>query len=226
MVAWKENGKSKGKIIDADRSHGLDFVFDRTEGNCELVCAGDSMAGAVLEICHMKEEDRQNPGNFVSDTFKGVGRLLRCVQDCIAVKKEQFAGLNDRMRKALLAGGTVVSMLAMAGCQTTTAAPRIIVDGPVRGDVFYDLQECKQLAQSHTAGNGAIAGKAVGGAIFGAMIKGIIDDSARDLGRTAAIGALGGILYGAQEKRQNQEAITLNCMRGRGHNALDVDLGM
>ena len=226
MVAWKKNGKPRGAIIDADQSDGLDFIFDRTDGTCEMICAGDSMAGAALEISHMEKENRQNPGDFVKEAFKSAGRLLRCVQDCIAAKMERFSGINNKMRKALLAGGTAVSMLAMAGCQTTTAAPRILIDGPVRGDVYYDLNECKQLAQSHTAGNGAIAGKAVSGAIFGAMFKGILDDSARDLGRTAAIGALGGILYGAEEKRQNREAIALNCMRSRGHNALDVDLGI
>ena len=230
MVTWTRDGKEKGRVIDADQSDGLDFVLERIQENHELVCAGPSMgssiAGAALEICHMKEEDRQNPGDFVKGAFKGVERLLRCVQDCFAAKKQKFAGINDKMRKALIAGGTAVSMLAMAGCQTTTAAPRLLIDGPLRSDIHYDLNQCRELARAHTMGDGSITKKAVAGGLIGGLIKLGIDDSASDLGRTAGAGAIGGVVVAMYERRERQKKITAYCMRKRGHNVLDVDFGM
>ena len=120
-------------------------------------------------------------------------------------------------RKSLL----IVPAILLAGaCSNVGANYQPVVDGPVGPNYNADLAQCQALARSQPTVDSRTAGAAAIGAVGAAGTKAIIDDSASDLGRAAAAGALVGAGASALQNTQNQEVIVRNCMRGRGYNVV------
>ena len=109
----------------------------------------------------------------------------------------------------------------VAACQNSGVNYVPVIDGPVGPNFSADLAQCQNLAasaqgtvDSNTAGSAAI------GAGVGAATSAILNDSSRDIGRAAAVGALAGVTGSAVQNTQQQETIIRNCMRGRGYNVV------
>ncbi|MCG7519193.1 glycine zipper family protein [Ruegeria sp. Ofav3-42] len=112
------------------------------------------------------------------------------------------------------------AILVVGACTNVGANYQPVIDGPVSPNYNADLAQCQALARSQPTLNSRTAGAAAIGAVGAAGTKAIIDDSASDLGRTAAAGALIGAGASALQNTQNQEVIVRNCMRGRGYNVV------
>ena len=111
-------------------------------------------------------------------------------------------------------------LLALASCNFAGSGHQPVIDGPVGSNYHIDLQQCRSLADSQPTIDGNTAGNAALGAAIGAGAKAILDDSGKDLGRAAVVGALFGGGVDIQRKSQRKDAIFQNCMRGRGYNVV------
>ncbi|MEM6657515.1 MAG: glycine zipper family protein [Pseudomonadota bacterium] len=115
----------------------------------------------------------------------------------------------------------LIPVIAVIGaCTNTGANYQPIIDGPVGPNYQSDLANCQALARSQPTLDSNTAGAAAIGAAGAAATTAIIDNSASDLGRAAAAGALIGAGASAISNTQNQEVIVRNCMRGRGYNVV------
>ncbi|MBI5277371.1 MAG: glycine zipper family protein [Burkholderiales bacterium] len=117
---------------------------------------------------------------------------------------------------------TTAAALALAGCATTGANYRPIVDLRGSNPAAYetDLRECQAYAtQTAGAGESAAAG-AVGGAILGALLGIAAGYGSRNYQHTAGVGAVAGAAGAAAQGEQNQRDIIRRCMSGRGYNVL------
>jgi len=112
------------------------------------------------------------------------------------------------------------AILAVGACTNVGANYQPIVDGPVGPNYNADLAQCQALARQQGVVDSNTAGAAAIGAVGAAGVTAIIDNSASDLGRAAAAGALVGAGASAVNNTQNQEVIVRNCMRGRGYNVV------
>jgi len=108
----------------------------------------------------------------------------------------------------------------VSACTNVGANYVPIIDGPVGPNYQSDLANCQALARTQPTVDGSTAGAAAIGAAGAAGVTAIIDNSASDLGRAAAAGALVGAGANAINNTQNQEVIVRNCMRGRGYNVV------
>ncbi len=112
-------------------------------------------------------------------------------------------------------------VVALAGACANSGANYVpIIDGAVGPNYQSDLANCQALARSQPTLDSNTAGAAAIGAAGAAATTAIIDNSASDLGRAAAAGALIGAGESAINNSQNQEVIVRNCMRGRGYNVV------
>ncbi|WP_299324365.1 hypothetical protein [Parasphingopyxis sp.] len=106
--------------------------------------------------------------------------------------------------------------LALAACAHSGANYEPIVDGPVGGKYYADLEDCQALARSpqidRHVDNNALAGAAVGG-----VIGAIEDDSVGGALVGAALGALIGGIGGSAEANAVREDVIIDCMLDRGH---------
>ena len=114
----------------------------------------------------------------------------------------------------------LLAMSVLASCNTAGSGYQPVIDGPVGSNYHIDLQQCQALADSQATVDGKTAGNAALGAAIGAGAKAIFDDSGKDLGRAAIVGALVGGGADIHKKTQRKEAIFHNCMRGRGYNVV------
>lgn len=119
---------------------------------------------------------------------------------------------------------TITSLtLALAGCGSTGANYRPIVDGPTGYAYSRDLGQCRQVAERKSYVNDDAKLKAVAGAVLGGLIGAASADKG-DAGEGAVAGAVVGGLIGtgdgASEAHKDRKKIVIRCMRGRGHNVV------
>ena len=114
----------------------------------------------------------------------------------------------------------LLAMLVLASCNTAGSNYQPVIDGAVGSNYHIDLQQCRSLAASQPTVDGKTAGNAALGAAAAAGAKAILDDSGKDLGRVAVVGALLGGGLDVHKKEQRKQAIFRNCMHGRGYNVV------
>lgn len=111
----------------------------------------------------------------------------------------------------------IVIVLALTGC----ASYRPIVDlRPGQSAQGYELalQECQRHAEQVSPATHAVAG-AVAGAGLSALLA-TVGGRGFDRGASTRVGAVLGAASGGGEGAQAQRMIIINCLRGRGFNAL------
>ena len=115
----------------------------------------------------------------------------------------------------------IVSLVfGLTACENSGANYRPVIDGPVGPNYGTDLAECQALAASTPNVDGRTAGRVATGAGVAGATSVILNDNSEDLGRAAAVGALGGLTADLIRKNERREAIVRNCMRGRGYNVV------
>lgn len=108
--------------------------------------------------------------------------------------------------------------LLLSACTDRATQDAIILDGTPTAAFKSDLSACQTLARAQRQFDQETAGAAVLGAGAGAVL-GALDDEADALGGAIA-GALAGGIAGAVHAQDRRDAITRDCLRGRGHRVL------
>ena len=110
----------------------------------------------------------------------------------------------------------VAVVLSVAGC----ASYRPIVDMQGKDANLYerDLQACQSIAAQVSPEGHAVAGAVIGAGLSALLAT--VGGRGYDRGASARMGGVLGAAAGGGEGAQAQRNIIINCLRGRGYNAL------
>ena len=126
--------------------------------------------------------------------------------------------------KKILSILSLLVVFGIVGCQTYTP---VIDPGSVRNsDRYYrDQAECRAIAKQGAPGwKDTAKDTVVGGAVgtgTGALIGAIAGDAVSGLAYVAVIGGVAGGAKGVYDSEKGYEQIYRNCMIGRGYNVLN-----
>lgn len=116
---------------------------------------------------------------------------------------------------------SLVLLLALAGCASSGANFRPVVDLQGRDPALYEqnLRECQQYALQVAGAADQAAAGAVAGAVLGTAFAVIVGGGHRNT--AAGLGALSGAASGAAAGERNQRSIISRCLAGRGFSVLN-----
>lgn len=121
------------------------------------------------------------------------------------------------MKKTITA---IITAILLAGCATSGANYRPMVDTRPGQNYEQDLAECQAYAHTQAgAADGAVSG-AVVGALLGVAFAAIGGGSGFR-NEMAGIGALTGALQGAGQASGGQQDVIRRCLAGRGYSVLN-----
>ncbi len=135
-----------------------------------------------------------------------------------------------RQRFGLVLTPALASALLFAGCAAPNTpgaghgaeyTPVIDLQGVDQGKYGADLAACRQLAKNVDAGRASMEG-AIGGAILGAALSGMLGGGRQTTIDSANLGGFTGLNAAAADATRQSKAIIINCMVGRGYRALEV----
>ena len=111
-------------------------------------------------------------------------------------------------------GCTLLAMLLvlLAGCASSGAKHRPIVDGRPSAKYEADLTKCQELARQHAHVDGDSAMGTAASAAVGGILGGAIG---------AAASAVNRGVYSVQEGARERARIVSRCMRERGHKVVN-----
>ena len=113
------------------------------------------------------------------------------------------------MNKAL---GYTLLIVLLAGCASSGAKHRPIVDGPPSARDEADLTRCQELARQHAHVDGDAAVGTATSAAVGGILGGAIGAAANAVNRG---------VYSVQQGARERARIVSRCMRERGHKVVN-----
>lgn len=113
-----------------------------------------------------------------------------------------------------------LSVALLTGCANTGPAYRPLVDARPGQNYEHDLAQCQAYAHQVAGAAESAAAGVVIGAIFGAVVSGLLGGSRQTRNDNMMIGAISGGTGAGVQGETDQRNVIRRCLSGRGYSVL------